>query len=90
METNFQFFFQFVGRKTWKFHSGGEKMRNDSGHQGENGRLWRTSEQEQTQHFLHKPCKGEVSRLSNAKKSVLQKQSFFLLITPFLLLLLFF
>ena len=43
-------------------------MRNGSGHQGENGRQWRTSEQEQTQHFLHKTCKWEVSRLSNAKK----------------------
>ena len=77
METNFQFFFQFVGRKTWKFYSGGEKMRNGSGHQGENGPQWRASEQEQTQHFLHKTCNWEVSRLSNAKKSVLQEQSFF-------------
>ena len=25
----------FVGRKTWKFYRGGEKMRNASGHQGE-------------------------------------------------------
>ena len=26
----------FVGRKAWKFCSGGEKMENASGHQGEN------------------------------------------------------
>ena len=52
-------------------------MRNGSGHQGQNGRQWRTSEQEQTQHFLHKTCNWEVSRLSNAKKSVLQEQSVF-------------
>ena len=26
----------FVGRKAWKFCSGGEKMKNASGHQGEN------------------------------------------------------
>ena len=31
----------FVGRKTWKFYSGGEKMRNASGHQGENKRQWK-------------------------------------------------
>ena len=28
----------FVGRNTLKFYSGGEKMRNASGHQGENER----------------------------------------------------
>ena len=28
----------FVGRLIWKFYSGGEKMRNASGHQGENER----------------------------------------------------
>ena len=28
----------FVGRSTLKFYSGGEKMRNASGHQGENER----------------------------------------------------
>ena len=28
----------FVGRLTWKFYSGGEKMINASGHQGENER----------------------------------------------------
>ena len=53
-------------------------MRNASGHQGEHGRQWRTSEQEQTLHFLHKTCNWDVSRLSNAKKSVLQEESFFL------------
>jgi len=31
----------FVGRKTWKFYSGGEKVRNTSGHQGENKRQWK-------------------------------------------------
>ena len=31
----------FIWRKTWKFYSGGEKMRNASGHQGENERQWK-------------------------------------------------
>ena len=31
----------FVGRTTWKFCSGGEKVRNASGHQGESERQWK-------------------------------------------------
>ena len=31
----------FVGRTAWKFSSGGEKMRNASGHQGENKWQWK-------------------------------------------------
>ena len=38
-----------------KSHSGGEKMRNPSGHQGENERA-KKSEQQQLRHFLHKTC----------------------------------
>ena len=60
----------FVGRTTWKFCSGGEKMRNASGHQGENERQWKKSEQEHdtsaikhvTSTFL------EVSRCNRAKQ----------------------
>ena len=49
----------FFGRKTWKFDSGGEKMRNASGHQGENELQWKRSEQEHI-HFLRKTCNREV------------------------------
>ena len=52
-------------------------MKNGSGHQGQNERQWRTSEQEQTQHFLHKTCNWEVSRLSNAKKECAAGAKFF-------------
>ena len=31
----------FVGRKTWKFYSGGENIRNTSGHKYENERQWK-------------------------------------------------
>ena len=34
----------------------GEKMRNASGHQGENERQGEKGEQEHIQHFLHKTC----------------------------------
>ena len=30
-----------VGRKTWTFYGGGEKMRNANGHQGENEQQWK-------------------------------------------------
>ena len=40
--------------------SGGEKMRNPSGHQGENERV-KKIEQQQVRHFLHKTCNQEVS-----------------------------
>ena len=80
----------FVGKTTWKFCSGGEKMRNASGHQGENERRWKKSEQEHVRHFLHKSCNEEVSgsftlyfvvMQNNGKeiykKSVLHVQIFF-------------
>ena len=35
----------FIGRTTWKFCSGGEKMRNASGHRGENERQWKKKKQ---------------------------------------------
>ena len=41
--------------------SGGEKMRNASGHLGENERQWKKSEQEHVRHFLHKTCNQETS-----------------------------
>ena len=46
----------FLGRVTWQFYSGGEKMRSATGHQGENEWQWKKSEQEHIQHFLHKTC----------------------------------
>ena len=47
-----------VGRTTWKFCSGGDKMRNGRWPlmQGENGRQWKKSEREHVQHFLPKTC----------------------------------
>ena len=44
-----------------KFCSGGEKMRNASGHLGENELQWKKSEQEHVQHFLHKTLNQEAS-----------------------------
>ena len=51
----------FVGRTTWKFCCGGEKMKNASGHQGENERQWKKSDQEHVRHFLLKTCNWGVS-----------------------------
>ena len=42
----------FVVRKTGKFYSGGEEMRNASGHQGKNERQRKKNEQDHIQHFL--------------------------------------
>ena len=39
--------------KKTKFSSGGEKMRNAIGHQGEIERQWKKSEQEQIRYYLH-------------------------------------
>ena len=44
-----------------KFCSGGEEIRNASGHLGENERQWKKSEQEHVRHFLHKRRSQEVS-----------------------------
>jgi len=41
--------------------SGGEKMRNASGHLGENERQWKKIEQKHVRHFLHKTCNQEAS-----------------------------
>ena len=83
----------FVGRKTWTICSG-EKMRNTSGHQGENQRQWKkkvnkktydiSSVKRVTRTFL------EVSRCSRAKQRQRNVQKkylawakfFFLLIRP--------
>ena len=43
-----------------KFCNGGEKMRNASGHLGENERQWKKSEQEHVRHILHKTCNQEA------------------------------
>ena len=51
----------FCWRNNMKFCSGGEKMRNASGHLGENERQWKKSEQEHVQHFLHKTLNQEAS-----------------------------
>ena len=58
----------FVGRTTWKFCNGGEKMRNAMGHQGENEWQWKKSEQEHVRYFLHEMCNQEVSHCSRAKQ----------------------
>ena len=42
------------GRKTWKFYSGGEKMRNASGSLDENEWQWKKKQTVQIWHFLHK------------------------------------
>ena len=67
-----------------KFCSGGEKIRNESGHLGENERQWKKSEQEHVRQFLHKTCarKFLVVVVQNNgkemyKKSVLHVQSCF-------------
>ena len=44
-----------------KICSGGEKMRNASGHLGENERQWKKSKQEHVRQFPHKPCNQEAS-----------------------------
>ena len=44
-----------------KFCSGGEEIRNASGHLGENERQWKKSEQEHVRHFLNKRRSQEVS-----------------------------
>ena len=41
----------FVGWKTLRVYSGGEKMKNSSGRQCENERQWKKSEQKHTQYF---------------------------------------
>ena len=46
----------FCWENNIKFCSGSEKMRNASGHQGENERQWKKSEQEHARQFLHKTC----------------------------------
>ena len=51
----------FCWRNNMKFCSGGEKMRNASGHLGETERQWTKSEQEHVQHFFHKTCNQEAS-----------------------------
>ena len=38
----------FIGRKTWKFYSSGEKMINANGQQGEHEQQWKKSEQGHT------------------------------------------
>ena len=44
-----------------KFRSGGEKMRNAGGHQGENERQRKKTEQDHVPHLLQKMCNQEVS-----------------------------
>ena len=51
----------FCCRNNMKFCSVGEKIRNASGHLGENERQWKKSEQEHVRHFLHKTCNQEAS-----------------------------
>ena len=59
-----------------KFCSGGEKMRNASGHLGKNERRWKNSvqEQEHVRHFLHKTCNEETSGNSHFSRAIKQRQ----------------
>ena len=65
----------FVRRTTWKFCSGGDKMRNASGHQSNVRWKWaavKKSEREHVRHFLHIKSVSkkflEVSLCSRAKR----------------------
>ena len=52
----------FCRRNNIRFRSGGEKMRNAGGHQGENERQRKKkTEQEHVPHLLQKTCNQEVS-----------------------------
>ena len=51
----------FCWRNNAKFCSGSEKMKNACGHQGENERQWKKSEQEYARYFLQKTCNQAVS-----------------------------
>ena len=51
----------FCSRNNMKFRSGGEKMRNAGGHQGENERQRKKSEQEHVPYLLQKTCNQDVS-----------------------------
>ena len=46
----------FVWRIKWTFYSGGEKMRNANGHQGENEQQKKKCEQHPIQYFLPRAC----------------------------------
>ena len=46
----------FCWENNIRFCSGSEKMRNASGHQGENERQWKKSEKERVRKFPHKTC----------------------------------
>ena len=48
-------------RNNMTFCNGGEKMRNASGHLGQNEREWEKREQEHERHFLRKTCNQEAS-----------------------------
>ena len=55
--------FFFPRRTTWEFCSGGDKMRNASGHQCKVKMSGvKNSEREQVRHFLDKTCNLGVSR----------------------------
>ena len=45
----------FVGRKTWKFYWGSEKMRNASGQQGENEQQWKKKKKQKGTHATFPP-----------------------------------
>ena len=66
-----------------KFCSGGEKMRNASGHLGENERQWKKKWQEHVQHFLLKTCSRAKQRQRNVqRKCAARAKVAFLLIRP--------
>ena len=58
-----------VGRKTWKFYSGTEKMRNASFHQGENERQWKTKVNRNTNISSKKRVTREFLEVSRFRAS---------------------
>ena len=75
----------FFGRKTWKFDSGGEKMRNASGHQGENELQWKevnrntyiSSVKRVTGRFVEFLSLLSCKTTANVERSVLHVQSWY-------------
>ena len=77
----------FVGRTTWKFCSGGDKMRNASGHQSQvkmSGSEKKVNEKTYDISFIKRVTKKslEVSRCSRAKKVYCTCKVAFLIIRP--------
>ena len=77
----------FCWSPTWKFCSGGEKMRNVSGHQGENERRWKKKVNTNTHDISSIKrvtcCRCAKQRQRNVQKMCCTCKVAFLLIKPF-------